>query len=260
LKAFEVSFPEIFAVPAADGFEMPAYLFKPKDFDATKRYPIILYCYAGPAAPTVLDSWNGNDVFYHAMLLQEGFLVGCIEPRCATAISKKTENVMAGQMYGDSQVEDMAAALKWLKAQPFVDPARIGIWGWSGGGSMTILAMTHLADFKAGIAVAGVTRWEHYDTKWAESVMRRPQDNPKGYEHCDLTLAAKNLHGRLMLVFGTFDDNVHPQNAQAFIDALIESNKHYELQIYPMRKHGIEDLAGRKHLFSTMLDFWKRNL
>ena len=94
------------------------------------------------------------------MLLQEGYLVGCIEPRCATAISKKTENVLLGQMYGDSQVEDMAAALKWLKAQPFIDPARIGIWGWSGGGSMTILAMTHLKDFKAGIAVAGVTRWD----------------------------------------------------------------------------------------------------
>jgi len=260
LKMFDVAFPELFTVPAADGFEMPAYLYKPKDFDPSKKYPIILYCYAGPSAPTVLDSWNGNDTFYHAMLLQEGYLVGCIEPRCATAISKKTENVMLGQMYGDSQVQDMAAAVKWLTAQPFVDPARIGIWGWSGGGSMTILAMTHLKDFKAGIAVAGVTRWEHYDTKWTEQVMKRPQDNTKGYEQADLTKAAKDLHGRLMLVFGTFDDNVHPQNAFAFIDELIEANKPYELQVYPMRKHGIEDLAGRKHLFSTMLDFWKRNL
>ena len=90
--------------------------------------------------------------------------------------------------------------------------------------------------------------------------MKRPQDNAKGYEDADLTKAAKNLHGRLMLVFGTFDDNVHPQNAFAFIDELIEAKKTYELQIYPMRKHGIEDLAGRKHLFTTMLDFWKRNL
>ena len=130
---------------------------------------MILYGYAGPSAPTVLDSWNGNDSFYHAMLLQEGYLVGCIEPRCATAISKKTENVMLEpDVRRQPGARTWLPALKWLKAQPFVDPARIGIWGWSGGGSMTILAMTHLKDFKAGIAVAGVTRWEYYDTKWAE--------------------------------------------------------------------------------------------
>lgn len=260
LQTYGVVFPEFFGVPAADGFSMPAFLYKPKDFDPAKKYPVIMYCYGGPAAPTVLDSWSGNDVFYNQMLLQEGFLVACIDNRSATAISKQTENVILSQMYGDSELNDLVAGVKWLKAQPFVDPDRIGIWGWSGGGTMTILAMTRSAEFKAGVAVAAVTRWEYYDTKWGESAMKRPQDNPKGYEKCDLTRYAKDLHGRLMLVHGTYDDNVHPQNVFHFIDELIDAGKTYELQLYPMRKHGLADLAARKHVFKTMVEFWKRNL
>lgn len=260
LGTYGVVFPELFTVQTPDGFKMPASILKPKDFDPSRKYPVILYGYGGPAAPTVLDSWNGGDLFYHQMLLAEGFLVASIDNRSATAISKKTENVMAGQMYGDDVLNDLVAGVKWLKEQPFVDPERVGIWGWSGGGSLTLLGMTRSAEFKAGIAVAPVARWEYYDTKWAEQSLKRPQENPKGYEVCDLTRHAKDIHGRLMLAFGTYDDNVHPQNEQHFINELIKAGKHYELQVYPMRKHGLADLAARKHLFATMLDFWKRNL
>jgi dipeptidyl-peptidase-4 len=260
LKTYDVVFPQFFTVPAADGFKMPASILKPKDFDPAKKYPVIIYAYGGPAAPTVLDTWNGGDLFYHQMLLAEGFLVASIDNRSATAISKKTENVMLGQMYGDSELGDLVAAVKWLKEQPWVDPQRVGIWGWSGGGTMTLLGMTRTAEFKAGVAVAAVTKWEYYDTKWAEQSLKKPQDNPKGYEHCDLTRYAKNLHGRLMLVHGTYDDNVHPQHLFHFINELIRAGKHYELQLYPMRQHGLGDLEARKHVFATMVDFWKRSL
>ena len=108
--------------------------------------------------------------------------------------------------------------------------------------------------------VAAVTRWEYYDTIWGEAVMKRPEDNPEGYEHCDFTKRAKDLHGRLLLVHGTHDDNVHPQNVWHFIHELIEAGKLFELMIYPMRQHGISDIPARIHLYQTMLDFWKRNL
>ena len=260
LAKYDVAFPELFTVPADDGFPMPAYLFKPKAFDPAHRYPVILHCYGGPSAPSVKNAWSGSDVFYHQMLLDQGFLVACIDNRSATAISKRTENVLLGQMYGDSEVTDLLAGVKWLKAQSYVDPARVGIWGWSGGGSMTLLAMTRSQEFKAGIAVAGVTRWEYYDTKWGEASIKRPQDNPEGYAHCDLTARAKDLHGRLLLVHGTYDDNVHPQNTLHFVDELISAGKLFELQLYPMRKHGIADRKARVHLFTTMIDFWKRSL
>lgn len=260
IKDLALAYPEFVTVPAQDGFKMPGMIFKPKDFDPTKRYPVILYVYGGPAAPTVLDKFNANDLFWNQVLLDQGYIVASIDNRSATAQSKKTENAILGQMYGDSELNDLVDAVKWLKAQPYIDPARVGIWGWSGGGSMTILGMTRSEEFKAGIAVAGVTRWEYYDTKWGEASMKTPQTNPKGYKSTDLTRRAKNLSGKLMLVHGTYDDNVHIQNTWHFIDELVKAGKIFELQVYPMRQHGIADLPARLHLFKTMLDFWKRNL
>ena len=120
--------------------------------------------------------------------------------------------------------------------------------------------MTRSTEFKAGVAIAAVTDWRYYDTKWAESYMKTPQDNPDGYERTSLVKRAGSLHGSLMLVFGSYDDNVHPQNSLAFIDALIAARKPYQSLVYPMRKHGIEDDAAQQHLFEAMLAFWKREL
>ena len=260
IERIDPVYPEFFTVKARDGFVMPAFIYKPKDFDPTKKYPVILYCYGGPAAPSVTDAWNGQDLMYAQILLQEGFLYACIDNRSATNISKKTENAISGQMYGDSELDDLLDGVAWLKSEPYVDSARVGIWGWSGGGSYTLLALTRSKEFKAGIAVAGVTRWEYYDTKWGEASMKRPQDNEKGYKYTDLTRRAKNLSGRLLLVHGTYDDNVHIQNTWHFVDELVKAGKLFEMMIYPMRKHGLEDLPARLHLYRTMVEFWKRSL
>ncbi|MCB0313825.1 MAG: prolyl oligopeptidase family serine peptidase, partial [Calditrichaeota bacterium] len=133
-------------------------------------------------------------------------------------------------------------------------------WGWSGGGSFTLNAMTRSKEFKAGIAGAPVSDWHYYDTRWAEAGMLRPQDNPEGYEKTSFVKTAKDLHGRLMLVHGTYDDNVHPQNTWAFANELIKHNIRFEMMIYPMRKHGFTDRPALIHRYNTMLEFWERNL
>jgi dipeptidyl-peptidase-4 len=136
----------------------------------------------------------------------------------------------------------------------------VGVWGWSGGGTFTLLAMTRSKEFKAGIAVAAVTDPFYYDTKWAEAIMKRPTENAEGYQKTSLNATAKDLTGRLLLVHGTYDDNVHIQNAWKFTDELIKAGKTFDMMIYPMRQHGIADRAARIHLYKTMLEFWKKNL
>ncbi len=258
LSSFDMRYPELLTIPARDGFKMPAQILKPKDFAAGRRYPVIVYIYGGPSAPVVSNAWQ----FYHLysqLLIKEGFIVAQVDNRCATAISKRLENTILHRS-GEPEAADIVDAVKWLRTQPYVDADRVGIWGWSGGGNMTLNAMTRSSEFKAGIAVAAVTDWHYYDTRWAEAYMKRPADNPEGYEQTSLVKRAKDLHGRLMLVFGTYDDNVHPQNSLAFMDALIANGTLFDLMVYPMRKHPISDDPAQIHLFKTMIEFWKRTL
>lgn len=261
LEPFDLLPTELFSIATADGFEMPATMLRPRGFDATKKYPVVIYLYGGPSAPTVSDSWGGRArSYYHQMLADAGFIVLKVDNRAATAISKRLENLILRNGYGEVELADLLEAVKWLKSQSYVDPERVGIWGWSGGGSYTLLALTGSEEFKAGIAVAAVTDWHYYDTKWAEAYMKRPQDNPDGYEKSSLAARAKNLSGRLLLVHGTYDDNVHPQNAWRFIDELVEAGITFDMMFYPMRKHGIRDDEAQKHLYGTMLEFWDRNM
>ncbi len=259
LAGIEFAFPELFTIPASDGFPMPAEILKPLDVDPNRAYPIIYHIYAGPSAPTVFNAWNTNR-YFDQILLRRGYLVVRFDHRSATAISKKLENRLNRLMSGPREIKDIVDGVRWLKSQPYVDAERFGIWGWSGGGSFTLNAMTNTTEFKAGIAVAPVTDWHYYDTKWAEFAMKRPQDNPEGYEKTSFVKSAKNLHGRLLLVHGTYDDNVHPQNSWAFIEELIQHNIQFDMMFYPMRKHGISDRPARRHLFTKMLEFWEKNL
>jgi dipeptidyl-peptidase-4 len=180
--------------------------------------------------------------------------------RSATAISKKLENRLRFMMSGPREIEDIVDGIRWLKSQSYVDPDRVGIWGWSGGGSFTLNAMTNTTEFKAGISGAPVTDWHYYDTKWGEFAMKRPQDNPDGYDKTSFVKSAKNLHGRLLLIHGTYDDNVHPQNSWHFIDELIKENIMFDMMFYPMRKHGFEDKPARIHRQTKMIEFWDINL
>jgi dipeptidyl-peptidase-4 len=260
LAPFDMQYAQLMTIPAADGFQMPAWMFKPKDFDPKKKYPVIVFVYGGPSAPTVINTWNSIDTYFYNIMLRKGYLVMSFDNRASTGISHALETTIMGQMYGDVELNDLRSAMKWLKSQTYVDADRVGLWGWSGGGVYTLVGMTRTQEFKAGIAVAAVTDQRFYDTKWTESMMRRPQDNPQGYDKVSLLKSAKDLHGRLLLVHGTYDDNVHPQNAWAFTDELIKADKMFDMMIYPMRKHGIADTPARIHLYNRMIEFWTKNL
>jgi dipeptidyl-peptidase-4 len=263
IAPFDFQKAEIFSVPAADGLPLPARILKPRGFDPAKKYPAIVYIYGGPGAPTVNDEWNysfaGNALF-DQVLAAGGYVVFSVDPRSATGQSKTLENTVLRKLQTDDILKDVVDGARWLKSQPFVDPARVGVWGWSGGGTDTLRVMTGSTEFAAGISVAPVTDWRFYDTKFTETYMKTPQENPDGYAAFNLSPRAKDLHGRLLLVFGSGDDNVHPQNEWAFIDQLIAADKPFDLMVYPLRKHTIDDRPARIHLFEKMLEFWKQNL
>ena len=260
LQGLNLQTPKLFTIPTSDGFPMPAQILKPKNFDPSKSYPLIFHIYGGPSAPTVFDQWQGSSLFFDNMLLDRGYLVVKFDHRSATAISKKLENRLIMMMSGPIEIVDILDGILWLKSQSYVDPDRVGIWGWSGGGSFTLNAMTNTREFKAGISGAPVTDWHYYDTKWGEFAMKRPQDNPEGYDKTSFVKSAKNLHGRLLLIHGTYDDNVHPQNSWHFIDELIKENIMFDMMFYPMRKHGFGDKPARIHRQNKMLEFWQKYL
>jgi dipeptidyl-peptidase-4 len=259
LDKYHMQFREFFSIAARDGFEMPAYFIRPSDFNPQRKYPVIIYIYGGPSAPQVVDQWDDNNYFDN-ILVKDGYLIFCMDNRSASGISKTLQLTVLKDLWGDVELHDLLDAVQWLKKQSFTDTSRIGIWGWSGGGMHTLLAMTRSTEFKAGIAVAPVSDWIYYDTRYTEFAMKRPQDNPEGYWKTSLVRRAKNLHGRLLLVYGTYDDNVHPQNSQAFANELIRNNVQFDMMVYPMRKHTIDDDRARIHLYTRMREFWRENL
>lgn len=259
LAPLHLQYPSLFTIPARDGFPMPAQILKPARMEPDRKYPVIFYVYSGPSAPVVANSWE-RDLFWNNLLLENGYIVVSCDNRSATAISKTLENTILKRLSGEGEVNDLVDAVRWVKAQPYVDSSRVGIWGWSGGGSCTLNGMTRSTEFKAGIDVAGVTDFRYYDSRFAEQWMKTEAENKAGLEENALVNHAKDLHGRLLMVHGTYDDNVHIQNTWAFVNALIKADKLVEMMIYPMRQHGISDLPARIHLYNTMLDFWKRNL
>jgi dipeptidyl-peptidase-4 len=254
----DLQYSELTTIPAADGFPMPAQILKPKNFDPARRYPVILHVYGGPSAPTVQDQWQ-NETLFDNMLAAKGYIAVAIDNRAATAISKKLENTIAVTP-GSGETADLVAGIRWLKQQPWVDGDRVGAWGWSGGGTMTLNLLTRSTEFKAGIAGAPVTDWRFYDSKWGESFLQLPNNNKAGYDAASLIPLARNLHGALMLIYGTNDDNVHPQNEEAFMNALIAAGKPYEVTLFPMRKHGFVDLPALIERYNAMLMFWAKNL
>ncbi len=258
-KKYGVQFAELLKVPARDGFLLPATITKPRDYDPNKKYPVVVKVYGGPSAPTVANAFDYGAVLDN-VLGNNGYIVVKIDNRSSTAISKKLENLILNRVMGEIELNDLVDAVQWFKKLPYIDPNRFGITGWSGGGSYTILALSRSKEFKAGIAGAGVTDFRFYDTKWGEAAMKTEKENLKGMEENSLLKYAKDLTGRLMLVHGTHDDNVHIQNTWRYVNELIKAGKIFDLMVYPLRGHGVGDPAGRRHLNATMLDFWKRNL
>jgi dipeptidyl-peptidase-4 len=246
-------------VPTRDGFLMEAMIIKPPDFDPKKKYPVYQHTYAGPHAPQVRNAWGGTTYLFHQLLAQHGIVVWICDNRSASG--KGAESAWAAfQRLGESELADIEDGLAYLKKQPWVDAARIGISGWSYGGFMVSYALTHSTSFAMGIAGGSVTDWRNYDSIYTERFMRLPENNPEGYARTAPRLAAKQLAGRLLLLHGTMDDNVHVQNTLQFAYELQRAGKPFELMLYPRSRHGVSDPLLVRHMRQAMLDFVLRTL
>lgn len=244
---------------ADDGTTLYGYLILPRNVDAGQKVPLIVHIYGGPAAQTVQDAWGGTTALFHQILAGEGFAIFSVDNRGTPNRGKKFSAAIR-QQSGVIELKDQLTALDVLYAQvPQLDRARTAIWGWSNGGSMTLYALTHSDRFKAGISVAPVTSWHNYDSIYTERYMGLPKDNGAAYDD-SIVSAASSLHGSLLLVHGSSDDNVHLQNTIQMSDALIKAGKQFRMMVYPNKTHGISGSATRSQLFHMMDDFWNKEL
>jgi possible dipeptidyl-peptidase IV len=251
---------EFFTIPNAVGDSMNAWIIKPKNFDKMKKYPVLMYQYSGPGSQSVENSWDNGNALWFNMLAQKGYLVVCVDGRGTGFRGAKYKKATYKNL-GKYEIEDQITAAKWLGNQPYVDANRIGIFGWSFGGYMTSLALTKGADtFKLGIAVAPVTNWRYYDSIYTERFMGTPQENPSGYDDNSPTNFAHLLKGKLYIIHGTADDNVHFQNAIEFSEALIQHKKQFDFMAYPDKNHGIYGGNTRQHLYELMTNYILKNL
>ncbi|HAV63627.1 MAG TPA: S9 family peptidase [Verrucomicrobiales bacterium] len=263
LEKLERSPVEFFRVKVADGVQVDAYCVKPPDFDPTRKYPAIVYVYGEPAGQTVRDSWGGSGGLWNQFLAQQGFVVLSFDNRGTPAPRGRDWRKSVYRQVGILAAEDQVQALRTTLAErPYLDPGRVGIWGWSGGGSMTLNALfKYPDDYAAGIAVAAVPNMRLYDTIYQERYMGLPDDNVAGYREGSPLFFAHQFKGRLLLVHGTGDDNVHYQGFEVLVDRLVHSGKQFESLAYPNRSHGIgEGQNTTLHLRRAMWDFWQRTL
>jgi len=255
--------PKALEFKAEDGTELYGSLILPPKIEPAMKIPLIVHIYGGPVEQIVANAWGSDSHaatnLFQQMLAREGFAILSVDNRGTPNRGRKFSAAIRKQ-FGGIELADQLSALDQLYAQyPQLDRARTGIWGWSNGGSMTLYALTHSDRFKAGISVAPVTNWRDYDSIYTERYMGLPKDNARGYDD-SIVSAAGNLHGSLLLVHGTSDDNVHFQNTIQIADALIKNGKQFQLMIYPDKTHGIAGPDTRAHLFHMMEDFWKNEL
>ena len=245
---------------AEDGTTLYGRLLLPPDSAPTSKLPLIVYIYGGPAGQTVTKGWGGPNALFDQILLRKGFAIFSVDNRGTPARDRKFQTAIRHE-FGAIELRDQLAALDDLYARyPQLDRDRTAIWGWSNGGSMTMYTLTHCDRFRAGIAVAPVTNQANYDTIYTERYMGLLADDRKGYEQSDVTRDVDKLHGALMLVHGTSDDNVHFQNSIQLINALIKADKHFRLMIYPNKTHSISGEDARTHLFEMIEDYFEREL
>jgi dipeptidyl-peptidase-4 len=243
--------------------KLDAYMIKPKDFDPKKKYPVLFYIYGEPAGTTVQNNWDGGEGLWHQYLAQQGTIVISIDNRgTATPRGREWRKSIYRQI-GILASEDQAkAAKKIFQMFSFIDSSRVGMWGWSGGGQMTLNCMfRHPEIYKTGIAVSFVSDQKLYDATYQERYMGLLDDNAKGYKDGSPINYAKNLEGKLMIIHGTGDDNVHYQSFEMLANELIRHNKLFSMMSYPMRSHGINEGEGTTlHLRRTMEKFWREYL
>jgi dipeptidyl-peptidase-4 len=251
---------EFLAIPSPDGVNLPARLLKPAGFDPSRRYPVIVYQYGGPGSQTVVNKWDTRrrDLF-HRRLAQLGFAVLTVDGRSTAFFGKEGEDLDYRKM-GEINLAAQLAGVEYLKTQRWADMDRLGLWGWSGGGTNTLFCMlSRPGVWKAGVAGAPVTDWHLYDSAWTERYLDTPNDNEAGFlESSPINLAGR-LKDRLLIVHGLADDNVHPQNTVNMIDELVKAGRPVEQAFYPGEKHGMRPPAVR-HFFERMEELWVRTL
>lgn len=251
---------EYFFIPGPGGVRLPARMLKPAGFDPGKRYPAIMYHYGGPASQVVVNRWDARrrDLWQKKMA-QRGFAILNLDNASSIFFGKTGED-RDHRRFGPANLEAQLAGVEHLESLGWVDTARIGLWGWSGGGYHTLYALLHAPGvWKAGMAGAPVTDWLLYDSIWTERYLDTPQDNPDGYRESSVTTHAEKLKDRLLIVHGFADDNVHPQNTVVFIDKLIQAGIPYEDAFYPGQKHAFRG-ASQRHWYARMTEFFERTL
>lgn len=249
-----------FSTINVNGNDLNMYTIKPADFDANKKYPVLMYQYSGPGSQSVSNSWNSANDYWHQMLAQSGYIVVCVDGR-GTGFKGRDFKKVTYLNLVKYETEDQVSVAKKLADLPYVDAKRIGIWGWSFGGHMSTNCILKGNDiFTTAIAVAPVTTWRFYDSIYTERYMRTPEENPTGYDANSPLNYPELLKGKYLLIHGTGDDNVHVQNAYRMAEALIQANKQFEWGMYPDKNHGIYGGNTRLHLYTKMTNFIKNNL
>lgn len=251
---------ELFFIPGPGGVKLPARLLKPEGFDPTRKYPVIMYHYGGPNSQVVLNRWDGRRRdLWHKEMAQRGFVVFSVDNQSSIFFGKAGED-RDHRRFGPSNLEAQLAGVEYLKSLGWVDPARIGLWGWSGGGYHTLYALLNAPDvWKAGISGAPISDFRLYDSIWTERYLETPADNPEGYRLSSVVETAKQLKDHLLIIHGFADDNVHPQNTVLFIDKLIAAGIPFEDAFYPGQMHGFRGPSVR-HWFARMAEFFEREL
>lgn len=259
LSDYALGTTEFYTLRSADGSTLYARMVKPPDFDPAKKYPVVVDVYGGPGFQIVRNQWGATS-WMDQLLAEHGYIIWSLDNHGSEGRGHAWETVVFKDL-GKRELADQLLGVDFLKSQPYVDPARIGIFGWSYGGYMTLYALTHAPGvFKCGAAGAPVTDWHYYDSIYTERYMRTPEENPQGYEDSSDVTAAGRLQGKLLLIHGVADDNVHMMNTINFINALIKHRVPYELYLQPSQKHGFSDPAAIWYRNARIFDFFTHAL
>jgi dipeptidyl-peptidase 4 len=259
LEEYHLPRVEFTSIKTSDGATLYASMIKPPDFDAAKKYPVLVEVYGGPGAQSVRDEWSPTR-FWSQLMAQRGYIIWSLDNRGSLGRGHNFETPIYHH-FGAIELDDQVAGVNYLKSLPYVDGNRIGIWGWSYGGYMTLQALLHASDvFKTGVAVAPVTDWHLYDTIYTERYMGLPRQNEQGYHDSSPANYAEGLKGKLMVAHGTGDDNVHFANTALLLNKLIDAEKYPQLMMFPGRGHGMSDRAAQLDLFSRIEQFLLNNL
>ena len=262
LSQVELGSREFFSFSTPQGVQLNGYMIKPASFDASRKYPVVMYQYSGPGSQMVTDSWGCGAMggtLYEQYLAQQGFIVVCVDGRGTGGRGAEFEKCTYLHL-GLLEAQDQVEAARYLGNLPYVDAAHIGIWGWSYGGFCTLMSMSEGSGvFAAGVAVAPPTSYRYYDTIYTERFMRTPQENKEGYDDNAMTRAPK-LQGALLICHGTADDNVHFRNTMEYAEALVQADKPFVMLPYNNRNHNIYGGNTRNHLFTQITDFFCQHL